>query len=624
MTERGSRSSYAVPAALALLAAFSVWCALAPVARAGDGPDFDRYITVRFSDDASASDRAAARAAVGGNYEVSLSGPQLQQISVDRGSVAGAASRLEASSNVEFAVPSGTWKADAGHTPYFNDPMLDQQWALDDYGQIFMSRLTGSGVQSVSGTLGVDIGAPAAWSGVNPGQLAPVRLGVIDTGVAYEHPDLAANIVTGGDFFDGDSDPRDPNGHGTHVASVAAGVANNGIGTAGVDPWAKVMPLRAADEAGNFSWAAIEQAVAYGLAHGVRVFNGSFGGPGNDPAFESLMSDHPEALFVFSAGNGGSDQVGDDHDAASGLGHRYPCDSELPNVICVGASDWTDALAPYSDFGVKSVDVLAPGSSILAAKPCLTPATSADAQGECPYDASDPYAPVGLGGGTYGFQLLTGTSMAAPAVAGTAALVWGKCPGLVAAQVKRAVVGSVDSIVAVRTKVAYGGRLDAGGAIASVANCATAQAATTAWPTPPAQPSSPGTDSGNGSGSGGGSVGGGATTTGLSFQVIRSANARVTHSSAVKFKLRCSAICSASLSAQARGKSRTFKSFKLALPQHAASTRTVSVKLSNSTLRSVRALVKKKQSVRVKVSLVVTDAAAASSSPTVFSIPLTR
>lgn len=611
---------------LAIVPALLICALIAPPAQAADGPDFGRYITVRFSEDSSAADRAAAREAVGADYEVSLSGPTLQQVSVGSGSVSAAADALEANSNVDFAVPSGTWRADAGHVAFFNDPMLPQQWALDDYGQIFMSRATSSGTQEFSGTAGVDIGAPVAWAGVTPNTLATVPIGVIDTGVAYDHPDLAANTVPGGDFYDNDSDPRDPNGHGTHVASIAAGVADNGVGTAGVDPWAKVMPLRAADEAGVFSWAAIEQAVAYGLAHGVKVFNGSFGGPSDDPAFESLIADHPDALFVFSAGNGGSDQVGDDHDLANGLGHRYPCDSALPNVICVGSSDWTDAMSSFSDYGVKSVDLLAPGASILAAKPCLTPAPDAGSQTECPYDAVDPYAPVGRGGGPFGFQLLSGTSMSAPAVAGTAALVWGKCPTLVAAQVKRAVVTTVDPLAPVTTKVAYGGRLDAGNAITSVANCSAAHAATTAWPVPPAQPSSPGTDGGgSGSGSGdGGAAAGGGTATGLSFQVIRPSRARISHSKTVKFKLRCSAICSAALTAQPRSAKRSFKKLKLALPARTASTRTVSVKLSSSTLRRLRALLKRHTSVRLRVSIVVTDAAGAAGDPTVFSITLSR
>lgn len=632
-------------AVFAACAMLSLVCV--PLASAGDGPDLSRYVTVKFDAGASSSERLAARAAVGARFAAALSGARLQQISLGDGagslSATAAADALESDDAVEFAVPSGTWQADAGGDPYFDDPMYPDQWSLENTGQVFMTKLSGTGSIEVSGTPGADIGAPLAWAGVDPAELAAVPIGIVDTGVAYQHPDLAANAVPGKDFVDDDDDPRDLSGHGTHVASTAAGVADNAIGTAGVDPWAKVMPLRAGDEDGDFSWAAIEQSVAFGLASGVRIFNGSFGGIDEDPALEALIADHPEALFVFSAGNGGSDRLGDDHDRASGSGHRYPCDIDLENVICVGASDADDAIATFSDFGVQSVDLLAPGVGILAAKPCFTPAPDADSQEECPFDAGDPYAPVGLGGGPLGFQLLSGTSMSSPIVSGVLALIWGKCPDLAAAQVKRAVVTTLTPIAAVSSKVAYGGRLNAAAAVASVSDCAAAAAGSLDWPVPPEQPAGPGGDGGGDGGSGGGGGGGGgglpvapvlpgpapagpAADGGskFAFRLRRPKQADLSRAGKVGLRLYCSAACSARFGARPRGGHVRFAAFSRSAGLTAAGTRVVTLRLPARTLRQVRAQLARRVAVRLRVEVVVRDAAGLASGRKKFSVQLVR
>jgi subtilisin family serine protease len=593
-----------------------------------DGPDFSRYLTIRFAEGTSNRQRLAVRQAVGATFELSLDGPLLQQASIPgSGSTAGAAAALERDPNVVYAVASGSYRGDDIPDPYFNDGYLPQQWALHNTGQVFMSRLVNGQFEEVRGTPGADIGAPAAWDALSLDQRSNgVTIGVIDTGVAYQHPDLAGNMVPGSDFFDADSDPRDINGHGTHAASVAAGVAGNTTGIAGVDPWAKVMPLRAADENGDFSWAAIEQAVAYGLARGVRVFNGSFSGPDDDPVIEDLIARNPQALFVFSAGNGGSDQIGDNHDGPSGLAHRYPCDAPAPNIICVGASDWNDAITSFSDHGATSVDLLAPGAGVYAAKPCTVPAPDAEHQTECPYDAADPWAPVGLGGGPFAFQLLSGTSMAAPAVSGVAALLWQKCPLLRASQVKSAIVGNVDQFAVLRTKVAYGGRLDAGAAVASVAACP-APSSGTDWPVPPPPPSPPGGNDGSGSsGTGGGTTGptGGVKPGPLSFQIVRPAVAKVGRRNAVTFKLVCSERCSASVTAAPRSTGVRLKQFKVAVPSAPRGTRTVVLKLPSAQLRLVRRQLSARRAVRLRLSVVVSDQAGLASRPVAFTLRLAR
>jgi len=620
---------------IALLAAALIICACvfpAFAAAEDDGPDFDQYLTIKFVDGTSASERTAIRQSIGASYEASLAAPLLQQATLPEGtSPALAAEVIDDEPSVEFAVPSGEYAAD--ELP--NDAFFDKQWALNNYGQVFMSRFVNGQFENVSGTSGADVNAPEAWAQLDPQALTPETLGVVDTGVAYEHVDLADNMVPGYDFYDDDSDPRDIHGHGTHVASVASGVAGNAIGTAGVNPWSKVMPLRAADEYGSFSWAAIGQAVTHGLANGVRVFNGSFGGPDNDPAFQDLIENNPQALFIFSAGNGGSDQVGDNHDSTSGLGHRFPCDIDLPNVLCVGASNWNDAMSGFSDYGVTSVDLLAPGASIYAAKPCRVPAPDPEHVSECPYDAVDETAPIGLGGGPFAFQLLSGTSMAAPAVAATATMLWSKCPTLQSSQVKSAIVGSVDKLATVQTKVAYGGRLNVSSAVSSVGECPPASDGTD-WPTPPAQPAPPGDDGGDTGGGTSGGTGtitpptvdnppiGGTASAPLTFQIIRPSRTKIGKSRKVKFRLKCSDVCSARVVARPIASRVKFKSFKGRVALRKAGTRTVMVKVPRATLRQARALLSARRKVRVKYTVIVKDKSGRSSKPLRFSVKLSK
>lgn len=606
-----------------------------------DPPDFQRYLTVRFAPGTTPAERTAARQAVGASIERSLAGPLLQQISLPPAdSTAAAAAELERRQAVIYASPSGTWQADAHD---FNDPFLPNQWALSNTGQVFMSQFRNGQQLSISGTPGADISALAALDLLDPPDAGErVRLGVIDSGAAYEHLDLADNmlVVPGSDPYDGDDDPRDLFGHGTHVASIAAGVAGNGIGTVGVNPWAEVLPLRAGGEDGRFSWAAIQQAVSVGLANGVKVFNGSFSGAEPDPGLETLMAANQDVLFVFSAGNGGTDYIGDDHDVAGGAGHRYPCDTRLENVICVAASDWNDELASFSDFGVSSVDLAAPGASVYAARPCITPATGPDDESECPWSPDDPLAPVGLGGGPFAFQLQTGTSMAAPAVAAAATLLWQKCPDLRSSQVKRAIVESVTKLPALDPKLAWGGRLNVAAALESVSDCPAASAQLN-WPTPPLRPGGPASDAGAGNG--------GVPAPSpivpalhpgqslylepsrpapaqprLSFRVIKPSSARVGRSKFVRFKLRCSAICSGALSFKPVSRKQRFKTAKTKIKRARAGTRTIRVTIPRATLKKVRKLLKRRRAVRLKFTLVVADQAGRKSRKTAFNVRLRR
>ncbi len=218
-----------------------------------------------------------------------------------------------------------------------------------------------------------DIDAPEAWNTTTGS--SSVIVAVVDTGVAYDHPDLAANIWTndddagggddndangfvndthGWDFVDDDNTPLDFFAHGTHVAGTIGAVGNNTIGVTGVNWHVSLMPLRVGNAYGDFASDASAQAFLYACRNGARVVNGSFGGTFSSLVEEQAINspDCANTIFVFSAGNTASNN---DFDPV------FPCNYTSPRIICVGASTKTDTRAGYSDYGLGSVDVYAPG-----------------------------------------------------------------------------------------------------------------------------------------------------------------------------------------------------------------------------------------------------------------------
>ncbi|MEA2558766.1 MAG: hypothetical protein QOH06_270 [Acidobacteriota bacterium] len=265
-----------------------------------------------------------------------------------------------------------------------------------------------------------------------------ITVAVIDTGVDYRHPDLAANIwrdakgrpgrdfvdiqvpaylrhgyqlIPGEDYRGRDYDPSDHSGHGTHVAGTIAAVADNGAGIAGVAWKARVMPLRvgftirtkAGDTAGLLEVDDIAAALVYATDQGADVINMSFGSVGEEPALLRMAlkyaHDHGVVL-VASAGNEGSDAA-----------DVFPASN--PYVICVGAAVSSDRRVYFSNWGGR-VDLAAPGSDILSLRGAGTTLTGSG----------------NLAGEDKLYIRASGTSMAAPHVAGAAALVLSKHPEL--------------------------------------------------------------------------------------------------------------------------------------------------------------------------------------------------
>ena len=304
-------------------------------------------------------------------------------------------------------------------------------------GQYYL-RNTGQAVSGINGTPGADINATAAW-GISTGS-GRVIVGIVDTGINTSAPDLAENLwenpETGGNganFTGGADNERvtDTAGHGTGVAGILGAVTNNSAGGAGVAWHLRIMALKVFETGGGDATTTTDlmHAIRYADAEGVSISCFSWISAVKSRALEDVMGASPE-LFVAAAGN-----LGTSNDATP----YYPAAYRLPNLITVAATDQNDRLAPFSNYGLTSVDLAAPGTGILV------------------YACDDP----GDGTVTCGYYHADGTSMAVPQVAGVAALVKSVNPSLTAPQIKTLLLTSTDVLPSLAGKVNTSGRLDA-------------------------------------------------------------------------------------------------------------------------------------------------------------------
>jgi thermitase len=371
------------------------------------------------------------------------------------GDVAEALAELRADENVVYAEPDVTMHI-AAAAP--NDNYWNLLWGL-------------------SAPSDADIDAPEAWdTSFGDG----VTVAVVDTGITADHEDLAGQITgnpgeipgnaldddgngytddtAGWDFVaPGDNDPDDthvdddgyPVGHGTHVSGTIAAIRDNNKGVAGVAPKAKILPLRALDEHGDGDVSEIADAFDYAGELGVPIVNASLGG-GYSTTIRNAIAAHPDTLYVVAAGN--------DAKNADTYAGAYPCALTLDNVLCVGSSNSSDLRSGFSNYGLRSVDLFAPGSSIVST-------------------TNDPMYP---------YASLSGTSMASPHVAGAAALALAARPGATAPELKAAIEVSVDAKPALSGLSVTGGRLNADNAVAAINGpLPTPTPTPTATPTPP-------------------------------------------------------------------------------------------------------------------------------------------
>ncbi len=344
-----------------------------------------------------------------------------------------------------------------------NDELVEQLWG------IYNERQTG-------GTLGADSGAARAWSATMGSR--EVVVAVCDTGVMTDHPDLAANIwgnpgergrdaagnsradngidddgngftddIHGWNFADNTPLVGDSHGHGTHVAGIIGAVGNNWRGVIGVSPNVQLMVLRLTDGEGNFtSSARLAAACEYAINNGARISNHSWGGPTDSKVLYDAMASGIAAnhLFVIAAGNSGENiEAIPAYPASYG---RF-----LANVITVAAADHDDRLATFSSWGPESVHLAAPGVDILST---VIPIMPNQADGAlAPLDGEEVY------------DYMSGTSMAAPYVAGAAALLLAHSPDAPFDVIKAALLNGVRKDPALKGWVKSGGHLDVAAAL---------------------------------------------------------------------------------------------------------------------------------------------------------------
>jgi subtilisin family serine protease len=387
-----------VPVLICALAALSACAAPTGAYAAGRSPaevqrledDGVREIIVARDPGLNPAQRGDVRSGAGVAHVADLSLPDTEVVRAPAGGLVEAVDALEAEPGVRYAEPNGIVRA-ASADPFFTAGRL---WGLENAGPPTVAN----------GTFDADIDAPEAWArSTGAGQ----QVAVVDSGTTFNQADLQGGALAPGvDFVDGDNDPTDLTGHGTHVTGTIVARKDNNIGIAGVAPAAQVVPMRVLDGTNTGTDATIANAFNLAGDRGIPIVNASIQEQGFSQAVEDAISAHPGTLYVVAAGNAVAPATtGTDNDATP----EFPCSLPEANVICVGASDENDAPAGFSNFGLKSVDLFAPGVNIIS--------TFIDSL--CPVPA--PTDPVQHGC----FAADDGTSMAAPHVSGVVALMLG-------------------------------------------------------------------------------------------------------------------------------------------------------------------------------------------------------
>ncbi|MBI2027493.1 MAG: S8 family serine peptidase [Deltaproteobacteria bacterium] len=305
------------------------------------------------------------------------------------------------------------------------------------------------------------IEAPKAWE-IHRGT-SEVIIAIIDSGIDYRHDDLSTNLwyntgevgsyeddknkthnrqtdgidndgngyiddVIGWDFRNNDGKPYDDNDHGTHVAGIAGAIGDNSLGSSGVTKDVRLMILKFIHSDGSGKVSDAIKAISYAIKNGAKVLSNSWGGASFSQSLQEaiVLTAENNMLFVAAAGNGGDDSKGDNIDKEP----VYPAAFDLSNIISVAATNRSDKLEFFSNYGSTNVDFAAPGADIFSTLP----------------------------NNKYGN--FSGTSMATPYVAGAAALLLGFNSNLTTLEIKQALMDSVDPLAGLKNKTVTGGRLN--------------------------------------------------------------------------------------------------------------------------------------------------------------------
>ncbi len=386
-----------IAASLAVLASAPPGAGAAPPVAEDRIP---HQVIVRYDAGTSAATREQARASVGASLGRRLGLPESELLTLPSGTrVREAVTALSANPAVRYAEANAyatsqsacPTKLNDDQQCLPNDPQFKFQYGLDNHGQT-ISGETGAVADA-------DVDAPEAWN-ITRGS-DDVVVAVVDSGIAYDNPDLAPNLwsnpgeigkdaqghdkrsngidddgngyvddyrgwdvvgksVTNPD--DSDNDPRDISGHGTHVAGLIGARTNNGIGVSGLDWNVKLMNVRVRAERSNESSADIADAFVYAARNGARIVNVSLSERDYSKYLYDTIKAYPNVLFVVAAGNDALnlDTPGND---------RWPCEYDSPNLICVGATDRADNIASFSNRGPNHVDIAAPGALVMSSQP---------------------------------------------------------------------------------------------------------------------------------------------------------------------------------------------------------------------------------------------------------------
>lgn len=336
--------------------------------------------------------------------------------------------QCRAQANVEYVEPNYRLYAIAAPPVFPNDP---------DFSQLYGMNQSNDN----------DIDAPEAWE-LTTGN-ANIIVGVIDTGIDYDHEDLKANIwlnpgesgggkennnidddgngykddYRGWNFIYKSNDPYDDNDHGTHCSGTVGAVGNNGKGVVGVNWNVKLMALKFLGSDGSGGTAEAAEAIIYGVDNGAKVLSNSWGGGGESQVLKDAIQYAQDrgVLFIAAAGNDSKN---------TDTSPNYPSNYEVPNVVSVASNDNADNVSSFSNYGRRTVDLSAPGSNIYSTRPLSR------------------------------YQRLSGTSMATPHVAGAAALVLSRFPSATSEQVIVRLLGGVDRKSQFIGKMVSGGRLN--------------------------------------------------------------------------------------------------------------------------------------------------------------------
>jgi subtilisin family serine protease len=301
-------------------------------------------------------------------------------------------------------------------------------WGLNNYGQN-------------GGKPGADVIHDPSGSSTNAWDIttgnASVIIAVIDTGVRYTHKDLASQMwinpnpdpimqdVHGINAMTGSGDPMDDVGHGTHVSGTIGAAANNGYPHVGVTWNVQIMACKFIGQNGGYDSDAIT-CIEYAVGHGAKAMNNSWGGGGFDQVMLDaiIAASTNNVMFFAAAGNSGLD---------NDLNEFYPANFQSPNVIAVAALDRKDNLASFSDYGLTTVHIGAPGVEVFSC-----------------FNGSDT-----------DYAVLDGTSMATPHVTGVAALIYSVAPNATVAEVRQRILGSAVPVSDLQNKSVTGGRVNA-------------------------------------------------------------------------------------------------------------------------------------------------------------------